>query len=96
LSHLLRPAAAADVEEAYRWYETRRDGLGDEFLEVVQSGLQSIALLPQASPVVHRGLRRYWLPRLPYAVFYRLTEGHVVVVACFHATRSPREWRSRQ
>ena len=29
---VLRPAAAADVEEAWRWYEARRDGLGDDFL----------------------------------------------------------------
>jgi len=42
VSLLLHPAAAADVEEAFRWYEARRDGLGDEFLEVVQSGLESI------------------------------------------------------
>jgi len=29
---VLRPAAAADVEAAYRWYEQQRAGLGDEFL----------------------------------------------------------------
>ena len=27
-----RPAAAADVENAYRWYERQRDGLGSELL----------------------------------------------------------------
>ena len=36
-----RPAAAADVHDAYRWYESRRGGLGDEFLAEVQSTLDS-------------------------------------------------------
>jgi len=36
---LLRPAAAADVEEAYRWYERRRVGLGEEFLTAVDAAL---------------------------------------------------------
>jgi hypothetical protein len=33
---VLRPAAAADVEEAWQWYEAQREGLGDELLQVVQ------------------------------------------------------------
>jgi hypothetical protein len=32
-SLIFRPAAAADVEEAYDWYESQRTGLGEEFLE---------------------------------------------------------------
>ena len=28
---ILRPAAAADVEEAFSWYERQRPGLGEEF-----------------------------------------------------------------
>ena len=33
--------------------------------------------------------------RFPYGLFYGLIDGQVVVVACFHAKRSPRMWRSR-
>jgi len=29
---VLRPAAAAEIEDAYRWYEKEKDGLGAEFL----------------------------------------------------------------
>jgi hypothetical protein len=45
--------------------------------------------------VVLRDIRRQLLKRFPYGLFYRLIEGQVVVVACFHAKRSPRVWRSR-
>jgi plasmid stabilization system protein ParE len=36
------------------------------------------------------------LRRFPYGVFYRVIEGQVVVVACFHAKRHPRIWRGRR
>ena len=36
---LVRPAAAADIEDAYSWYETQRPGLGDEFREALRHAL---------------------------------------------------------
>ena len=92
---VLRPAAAADVEEAWLWYEAQREGLGDEFLQVVQDALESIAAFPESAPLVQRDIRRQLLRRFPYGLFYRLIQDQVVVVACFHAKRSPRVWRSR-
>jgi len=93
---IFRPAAAADVEDAWQWYEARREGLGDEFLDVVQATLESITAHPASAPVVHRDVRRQLLRRFPFGLFYRIVEGQVVVVACFHAKRSPRLWRSRR
>ncbi len=29
---IVRPAAAADIEDAYSWYERQQAGHGDEFL----------------------------------------------------------------
>jgi toxin ParE1/3/4 len=92
---ILRPAAAADVEEAWRWYESRREGLGDELLSAVGEALEAILAHPEAAPVVHRDVRRRLLGRFPYGLFYRLIEGRVVVVACFHASLSPKRWRTR-
>jgi plasmid stabilization system protein ParE len=73
------------VEEAWRWYESRREGLGDGVGET----LEAVRAHPEAAPVVHRDIRRRLLRRFPYGLFYRLIEGQVVVVACFHASRSP-------
>jgi plasmid stabilization system protein ParE len=84
---MLNPAAAADVEEAYGWYEAQSDGLGDEFLSVFQAALESIRADPQAAPQVHRDVRRHLLKRFPHAVFYRVIDGKVVVLACFRAGR---------
>ena len=34
---IVRAAAAADIEEAFLWYESQRPGLGQEFLAAAQS-----------------------------------------------------------
>ena len=93
---MLRAAAAADVEEAYRWYEGQRTGLGDEFLANVQSALETIIAHRDAAPIVHRDTRRLLLKRFPYGVYYRQVHEQIVVVACFHAKRNPRVWRTRR
>jgi hypothetical protein len=47
---LVRPAAAADIEEAFLWYERKRPGLGEEFLEIVNAAMGDIAVIPPAIP----------------------------------------------
>jgi toxin ParE1/3/4 len=64
--------------------------------DVIQATLAAIAAHPESAPIVHRDVRRQLLRRFPYGLFYRIVEGQVVVVACFHAKRSPRLWRSRR
>lgn len=69
---IVRPAAAADMEEAFVWYERQRTGLGDEFLISVQSALNNAAAHPTRYPVIHRDTRRALVRRFPYAIYYRV------------------------
>ncbi len=92
---VLRPAAAADIEEAFLWYERQRAGLGEEFLAVVQSALDHIVTHPTRHPLIHRDTRRALVHRFPYAIFYRVYEEVVVVVACIHGRRDSIRWKSR-
>ena len=92
---VVRPAAAADIDEAFLWYERRRAGLGNEFLAAVQSTVDNIVAHPTMYPVIHRDTRRVLVPRFPYAIFYRVYGEVVAVVACLHGRRDPRQSRSR-
>lgn len=93
---LFRPEAAADLEDAYDWYEAQRIGLGIEFLTAVADALDSIGAHPEQVPVLHRGTRRALLSRFPYGLFYRIVDDEIVIVACMHAERAPREWKRRR
>jgi len=92
---LIRPAAAADLQDAFDWYEKQRSGLGAEFREAVREKLRDIAAEPMLYQVVHRDTRRALLRRFPYGLYYRIYPGMVVVVACMHGRRSPRRWKAR-
>lgn len=93
---IVRPAAAADIEEAYDWYEIQRPGLGEEFLTALRSTLNRVIAQPEAFAVIHRTIRRALIPlRFPYGLFYRLSDDTIVVVACMHAKRDPRRWAGR-
>lgn len=91
----LRPEAEADVRDAYRWYEERARGLGDEFLRATDAALASVERRPEAYPVVYERVRRVLLRKFPYGLFYVVESDAVVVLACFHARRDPKRWRDR-
>ena len=93
---VVRPAAGADIEDSFSWYERQRSGLGDEFLVAVQSALKDIVAHPTRYPVLYRNTRRMLVRRFPYAILYRVYAEVIVVIACMHGRRDPRRWRSRK
>ena len=64
---VIRPQAEADVAEAHAWYEERRPGLGDDFLDQVDVALQRILVAPLRNAVMHREIRRALTRRFPFA-----------------------------
>jgi plasmid stabilization system protein ParE len=90
-----RPAAVADLEDAYRWYEARRPGLGIEFVDAVEDALVEVTERPTAFGFVHRHVRRVLLRRFPYGLFFVVDGETIVVVACFHVRRDPTRWSER-
>ncbi|MCH7702928.1 MAG: type II toxin-antitoxin system RelE/ParE family toxin [Planctomycetes bacterium] len=94
-SLLIRPEARADLDEAYRWYEQQREGLGSDFLLCVEEALEKIRRTPELYPLVHKELRRMLIRRFPYGLFYLMEEEMIVLLAVFHARRDPKRWQSR-
>ena len=92
---VFRPEARADLESAYRWYEDRRRGLGEELLLVVDAVVEQIRRAPEAYPVIHRSVRRALTRRFPYGVFYVVEPKRLVVLAIFHGRRDPETARGR-
>jgi plasmid stabilization system protein ParE len=92
---LIRPAAAADIEEAFHWYEGQRVGLGVEFRSELSATINRLATNPHLYQVIHRDTRRALLRRFPYGVFYRAYPEAIIVVAVMHGRRAPRRWQSR-
>jgi toxin ParE1/3/4 len=92
---VFREEARADALSAFSFYEERREGLGERFRDHLGVAITAIQRSPELYSVVHRDLRRRLVERFPYAVFYRLYPGVVVIVAVMHARQNPAMWKRR-
>ena len=66
-------AAVTDVALARDWYDGERPGLGEEFVDAVAAATDRIGRFPSAGSLVHAGLRRHFLDRFPYVLYYART-----------------------
>ena len=92
---LFRLAASAEFAAAAAWYESKRVGLGEEFIEEIAGTLRRISDTPLKYPQVLRDARCAPVKRFPYLTYFRMRAGTIVVLAVFHVRRSPRKWQSR-
>ena len=88
-------AAIADITLARDWYESERAGLGEEFVDSVETTVSRVRLFPSAGSLVLPGLRRQPVARFPYVLYYRADDSGVLVVACLHVARGPEYRKSR-
>jgi plasmid stabilization system protein ParE len=91
----LTPEAELDLAEAHAWYSAQRRGLGREFVRAVDACFAAIRRHPQAYQLIDRKMRRALVSRFPYAVFFEILAGDIVVYAVFHGARDPRTWKRR-
>jgi plasmid stabilization system protein ParE len=89
------PAAQGEVAEALDWYEQQSPGLGESLIVELNRIAGRIVASPLHFPMVHKDVRRALLRRYPYAIFFRVAEDEIQVIACFNTRRDPTHWRER-
>ena len=89
------PTADFELREAADFYDLESPGLGDRFLDVVQSSLRELLEFPQSCPILADEQRKLVLERFPYYIVY-WTDGAVIeVYAVAHERRRPGYWQDR-
>lgn len=91
----LIPAAAEDIRCSAEWYESRRDGLGDEFITCVEACFDGIVRMPEMHEIIEQDIRRALVRRFPYVVFYVITNHQITVYAVLHSARDSDKWKNR-
>jgi plasmid stabilization system protein ParE len=91
---VFRPQAEDDALHVHAWYESRRAGLGRQFGQALDALVARIADNPLVYQSVHRETRRAVLSRFPYAIYFRVLEDQIVVLA-IHGRQHPRRWQER-
>jgi plasmid stabilization system protein ParE len=92
---IVRPLAEADLENAAQWYDEERPGLAQRFLKDVDRSFVRLRERPLQFPVVAGDVRRALLHTFPYAIYFRVSDEIIVVLAVLHLRRNPNIWRGR-
>jgi plasmid stabilization system protein ParE len=88
------PHAEAELIEAAKFYEERVSTLGVQFLEAADQAIRVILDDPQRWGIIDENVRRYLMPRFPFAIYYRVSDS-VHILAFKHHSRHPDYWRYR-
>ena len=88
------------MSAAALWYESKRAGLGAEFVAAVDLAFERIGDRPLASPVWQSGpipsaFRRQVVRQFPFMIFFTVTADSIEVFAVAHAKRRPGYWMDR-
>lgn len=86
--HILAPASD-DLIDGFRFYEDKREGLGDYFLSTLYSDIESLRLLAGIHARPYAGFYRALSKRFPFAIYYSLDNDIVLIRAVVDCRRRP-------
>ena len=96
----LARAARAELNEATAWYRDHGAELGESFLASIDEAIERLRRLaphlgaaPGTDPSLH--IRRVFVKRFPYSIYFIDLPSHVRVLAIAHARRRPIDWSAR-
>lgn len=91
LEVVVTPRAAAQIERAARWWAANRPSapgaIADDFEEAKGLLAQHPGVGARSDSPHYPDLRRLYLARVRYHVYYRAAGGKVLVLAFWHASR---------
>src|SRR5579859_7933991 len=92
---VLRFEASQDTEVARDFFEGRKTGLGQTFLNRLKEVLSSISHNPKLYAVVWRKIRAAKVRKFRFVVYYRIHDDRIEVLAIMHGHRLASAWRDR-
>jgi plasmid stabilization system protein ParE len=91
--------AEHELDDAARWYEEQRAGLGLTLVDHVDVAVERLRRSPAIGSLIAGcepfSVRRHGIGRFPYHLAYLMDDDDIVVLALAHDKRAPRYWVSR-
>jgi plasmid stabilization system protein ParE len=80
-----------ELAASWSWYEDRKTGLEDRFINIVMDKVLQIGKTPDHYPKRIKNYHEAIVPVFPYLIIYRVNKKKkvVAIVSVFHIRRSP-------
>jgi toxin ParE1/3/4 len=89
------PAAGKELIDAAAFYERRRPGLGDRFIDEVERVIALLLEHPELGAGVGQDFRFVVLDRFPFRLVYAVEQSVIRIIAIAHQKRRPDYWHGR-
>ena len=90
------PLARAEMMDAAKFYSARNPQVGAEFLDAVDVAARTVGEDPGRNRELGSGVRRYLMPRFPYALHYDILLDRVRILTVKHHSQDKDFSRGRQ
>ena len=84
-------SAMQDLANGRMFYDRQAAGVGDYFFDSLFAEIDSLSLYAGIH-AVHFGFYRLLAKHFPYVIYYKLTEGQVVVFRVLDCRRNPKQF----
>ena len=85
----------SDIHDSFVWYETQRTGLGADFVLSLEATFENIMRNPERFPISEEDTRKALVFRFPFVVIYQILQEKILIIAVFHSSRNPQNYKSR-
>lgn len=93
----LTPTANIDIQDAVKWYNSKKEKLGNRFYSEVKKTFNKLIKNPFAFAIRYNNTRTVLLNDFPYMLHYYVDENKntVVILTVLHTSRNPNLWKER-
>jgi plasmid stabilization system protein ParE len=88
-------ASEEDLRMAYHWYKEQNEKLANNFEMHFSKGIDSIQKNPFKTQVRYKSIRVFFLKKFPYGIHFKVEDTTILIVAVFHTSMNPRQWKKR-
>jgi plasmid stabilization system protein ParE len=91
----LEKEAREDLAEAFIWYESQKEKLGDELVDNVYEKINFITKHPYIYSIYHDEYRKAPVKKFPYYIFYKIKSVIISIVGIWHTSRDTEQINER-
>lgn len=85
----IKEEAVFDIKEAYLYYEEQKIGLGNRFLDTLETYIERVQKNPEHYQVKRKPYREAFIKDFPYLIIYEIEANKVIVYAVFNTWKNP-------
>lgn len=85
----IKEEAVFDMKQAYLYYEEQRIGLGNRFLDTLETYFERIQKYPEHYQIKRKPYREAFVKDFPYLIIYEIELNKIIIYAVFNTWRNP-------